>query len=564
MRIAIAGLSAFVTLAAQDLQEVRVSSRPYTTFRLHSETNQVQVNVVVRDRTGRAISGLKQSDFQILDEGKPRDIVSFSVESQPGSSVAATGADAARTPPAAPRKLRFIAMFFDDLSTPAADLSFTKNAAQRLVAEGLSPADRVAVFTSSAGRITAGYTSDKKQLTEAIGRVQEHSRFTQLDTCPRMTPYDAYKIAIQMDEAAIHAATVEMSVCTQGLPTATAGPRLAGKVNRLSPVRSEIVGQAERMWDQVRVNSQNALAAISNALGELYRLPDTGTPGSRVLLLVSSGFVTGTLERERDLVVNQALRAGVVVNSLDSKGLFATLPGRPFGDGEQTAGTPIEVYVQETMDAVDRVDAQSIILADLAASTGGLYFHHNNGFSEGFRELGGAPETTYVLGFRPDEAALDDKYHKLKVRLTASNSDSIQARPGYFATSPAMEDAAEVSDKLDQQVTGSETLKDFPAEADYNPGAKLENGRTPLHIRMHVDIKGLEFPEREGRRLQKLTFVFALLDKDGAVVAAREGFMEFALTPAKFESMMQSGVSGVLTWMRRQGSISCEPSRLKA
>jgi hypothetical protein len=86
MRTAIAGLSAFVCLAAQDppREEVRGSSHPYTAFRLRAETNQVQVNVVVRDRMGRAISGLKRADFQILDQGKPSYIVSFSVESRHG------------------------------------------------------------------------------------------------------------------------------------------------------------------------------------------------------------------------------------------------------------------------------------------------------------------------------------------------------------------------------------------------------------------------------------------------------------------------------------------------
>jgi hypothetical protein len=274
-------------------------------------------------------------------------------------------------------------------------------------------------------------------------------------------------------------------------------------------------------------------------------MPGNRAPGSCVLLLVSSGFLTGSLERERDLVVDQALRAGVVINSLDAKGLFGEPPGRPLDENPGTSGTPDEVFVQETMNAIDRQEESFSILANFAASTGGLYFHHNNGFSEGFRELGAVPEATYILGFRPDEAALDGKYHKLKVRLGSSNPYGIQSRPGYFAVKPAAEDAAEA--ELDRQVVGAAIVKDIPAAVDYQPGVRSAGGVTPLHIKMHVDLKGVEFPHRNGRHLQRLTFVFALLDKENSIVAAREGIMEFELTDARFGSVIEDGVRAVLT-----------------
>jgi len=543
-----AGLLFSLFLAAQP-EEVRVSSHPYMPFHLWVESNLVQVNVVVRDRTGHAVPGLKQADFRLFEQGKPREIVSFSADRRPtadaGSTVTTpTGGNPVQA--AAPRPLRFVAMYFDDFSTADGELAFTKNAAKHFVEDSLSPADRVAVFTSSSGRITKDYSHDKAQLIEAIDKVQTHARSSQFDavTCPHITPYDAYKITVLMDEVAIHSAASELSICTQGLPTTAPGPRIPGRVNRNSPTRGEILMQAQRIWDQVRIISQNSLAAISFALGELYRMPGPRTPGSRVVLLVSSGFLTGSLERERDLVIDQALRTGVVINSLDAKGLFVEPPGRSFAEGQMTAGTPVEVYVQETMNAVDRQEEPSSILANFSASTGGLYFHHNNGFSEGFRELGAVPETTYMFGFRPEESTLDSKYHKLKVSLASSGSYSIQSRPGYFALAPSAGDARS---ELERQVTGSDMLKGLSAVVEAQAGAKTANGMTPLHVKMHLDLKGLEFPEQNGRRVQKLTLIFALLDKENSIIAAREGVMDFALTDAKFGSLMERGVSAVLT-----------------
>ncbi len=541
-----AGLVASLCLA--QTEEVRVSSRPYTPFRLRVDSNLVQVNVVVRDRSGRAVPDLKQSDFRLLEEGKPREIVSFSVDSR--TAAGGTAAPGTDTKPVAPAPLRFLALYFDDYGTAPADLLFTKGAAKRFVEQSLSPADRVAIFTTSSGRITKDYSDDRKQLTDAIDRVNTHSRFSQADApaCPRITPYDAYKIVALMDEIAIHSAETEASICGMGLPTAPPQPMRPGNVNRLSPQRSLVLNQAQQIWDKVRINSQDTLASISQALGELYRMPGPRVPGGRVLLLVSSGFLTGSLERERDLVVDQALRAGVVINSLDAKGLFAQMPGRPFGEDQQTSDTPPEVYFQETLNAVDRQEEPSGILASFAASTGGLYFHHNNGFSQGFRELGGAPETTYLLGFRTDEAALDNKFHKLKVSLnTNSNGYGVQARTGYFALAKSESAAERGRTELERQVTGSDILKGIAATVEAQAGVKTANGTTPLHVKMHVDLKGLDFPEQNGRRVQKLTFVFALLDKDNTIVAAREGEMDFALTEAKFANLMENGVNAVLT-----------------
>src|ERR1035438_4415868 len=77
------GLSlASALLAAAQPDEVHVSAHVYTPpqVRLAVQSQLVQVEVVVRDQRGRSVGGLKQGDFEILDEGKPRAMAAFSVE----------------------------------------------------------------------------------------------------------------------------------------------------------------------------------------------------------------------------------------------------------------------------------------------------------------------------------------------------------------------------------------------------------------------------------------------------------------------------------------------------
>jgi VWFA-related protein len=79
--------------------------------------------------------------------------------------------------------------------------------------------------------------------------------------------------------------------------------------------------------------------------------------------------------------------------------------------------------------------AQGDVMANLAYSTGGTFFHNNNDMDEGFRRTADAPEYIYVLGFSPPK--LDGRFHKLKVKLNNGAKLTVQAREGYYALKPS-------------------------------------------------------------------------------------------------------------------------------
>src|SRR5580698_5850688 len=115
-------------VSAQQTDEVRVSAHAYAQPQLHltAQANLVQLEVVVRDPRGHTLGGLKQGDFEVLDEGKPRDIAAFSVLTRDAMQAAAPAARAASaasatktesapaavTLPTAP--VRSTLLFFDD------------------------------------------------------------------------------------------------------------------------------------------------------------------------------------------------------------------------------------------------------------------------------------------------------------------------------------------------------------------------------------------------------------------------------------------------------------------
>ena len=153
------------------------------------------------------------------------------------------------------------------------------------------------------------------------------------------------------------------------------------------------------------------------------------TPGSRSIVLVSPGFLTQTVDTRQAVaeLIDRALRSDIVVNTLDVRGLSTPVPA-------PNASHPADPVMRARLDREEALE-RSDVLANLAYSTGGTFFHNNNDLDEGFRRTADTPEYIYVLGFSPQK--LDGKFHKLKVTLNGPEKLTVQARQGYYALKPA-------------------------------------------------------------------------------------------------------------------------------
>ena len=71
-------------------------------------------------------------------------------------------------------------------------------------------------------------------------------------------------------------------------------------------------------------------------------------------------------------------------------------------------------------------------------------------------------------------------------------------------------------------------MAEIPVQLSVRFG-KPEKGDPTLSLLIHVDLAKLNFTRRDGRHVQKLMFIGALLDAGGKMVAAKEGAMDLAL-----------------------------------
>jgi VWFA-related protein len=549
--------------------EVRISSRPYQPRPLlRLESRLVQLEVVVRDSRGRAVPGLTKDDFAVFDVGKKRELTAFSVE----TFTAATGEapNSVNTPsdagaqPTAPQPaalvqnraiVRWIGLLFDDINTAPGDLAHAKIASSRFIKEAVRSGDRIAVFTTSSGRASE-FTNDSAAILAAMKKVQSHPHISPggVAQCPRMTAYDAYQI-VKGDPAAMKAKVMEACSCVGGggcprtieglpdndfmnlTPTNPTASNPYGGSGIPTNILDAVLAQAQQTWDQARMASQVTLDAIKSNLDQLARLP-----GKRMLLLASSGFLSGMLDDEQDSIINEAVRTSVVINSLDAKGLYAEAPGTPLNESVESVELPVSTMIFQMRTLGDRLEELDSPLARFAESTGGLLFRNNNDLDLGFHQLGILPSCTYLLGFTPAE---DGKYHKIKVELKNASHDFVQVRPGYFAPTTAASGQPGAGEKLDALMRGSGEKTELSSTITEKLGA-ANSGSPQLTIQAHIDIQKLPFDQQKDRHVQKLTFVAALFDPQGNFVTGKEADMELALKPESFDRFSKTGITGVM------------------
>ncbi len=518
--------------------EMHVRSAAYTPppagTQLRAQADLVLARVVVHDRQGRLVSGLQQSDFQLLDNGKPQNIAYFAVEGGPAGAAVApreTAIQAGATPQsgAGPPR-RYVALFFDDRNMPLGDLVAARKATEDFISGGLNRGDRFAVFTSS-GTVSQEFTADPRLVLEKLSALRSHwQRITDPMECPRIGPHQAHLIARMNDRAALELAVEQLQVqCGQD-------SRQGGRSFNAQILVPMVRRQSEQTLARAQQLGHAALGPLRDVIGHLATMP-----GQRSLLLASSGFWSATLQAQQDKLIDQALRAGIVIHSLDAKGLVPTASTSDPGDGPPIVllrRPDLQRYADRLIN--EQRDVLTDPLATLAQGTGGRFFHNSNDLARGVAELAGSADVSYLLGFTPLGMKPDGSFHRLSVKLARKGAYDVDARKGYFA--PTRKEVAERSaPDFDAVVTGNHELAEIQLEVS-SETQKLPSGNGLLSVVARVYLRGLPFQRRDDRHFQTLRTVTALLDKDGKFLHGRESVMVLSLRDATLQRLIVEGL----------------------
>jgi VWFA-related protein len=495
------------TAPQQPAAEIETRDSPLL-FR--ERVNLVVVPVVVRDNRGRAIGGLRKQDFQLFDQGKAQEITRFSAEASAGRRGSGTpGAAAAPAAPAPPE--RFVAYLFDDVHVNAGDLSRVREAARSHLA-ALSPEQRAAVYTTS-GQVTQEFTADRGELEKALTRVLPHPIARPDDAAPgcvNIPHYLADLIVNYADHDATMAAALEAARCLKG-----------------DAPNAMVVNFARQALNGHEHETRVALGTLEGVVRRMATMP-----GARTIVLVSPGFLAREQQALMDAILQRAVRAQVIVNCLDSRGLY-TAPGF---DASDAFAAGIEPRYR-----IAAARAASDVMADLASGTGGTLFENSNDMAAGFSRLAGAPESYYVLGFSPQNLKADGRFHALKASVKGISGATVSARRGYYAPTRHADAAETARIELQEALFSREEMHELPVSLQ-TQFFKSGGGAT-LSLIARLGVKGLGFRKTGDRNCNTVTIVAGLFDRDGNFVSAIAKTVEFRLRDETLAQLEPTGVT---------------------
>jgi len=522
-------------LAAQEMSAdaVRIYSAPYRRpeATIAVDTNLVELAVTVRDRSGKLIADLQKSDFALLDNSKPQGITFFSEQRATQPAAQTPGAPGPITPTNSPAaEPRSIALFFDDTHSGMAGFDRSRKAAEKLIGDGLRPGDRVGIFTGS-GAVTLDFTADTNLLLATLAGMRRHPDSASRNgfgACPTLTPYQAYVIANHLDLLAKDVAAADIKGCSPEIPWELA--------------LQQAQTSAENAWVPLKFQSSDVLGALMAVARHL-----ASAQGTRILLMVSPGFVTGGMEQQTGAFIDTCLRGHIVVNGLDDEGLLGNGAESPESLGA-IAG-PRAAWAGKTMMLRGQIVTE--LLADAATSTGGQFIHNNNDLAGALRSLAAPPEVSYLLGFSPTEKP-DGKYHKLKLTTTRSGGYQVSARPGYVSTvqTPPSETAQQ---HIDRVVASGESLHQVPAIVKVSAAADKQD-RYRIQVDIALDARRLPFGKQSGKSIQQLTFVTVLEDASGTYIEGKQAIMDLALTTANRAALEAKGIKANTSFLAPKGA----------
>jgi VWFA-related protein len=373
------------------------------------DTDLVQTDVMVFDRQGRFVDGLKAEQFELRVDGRLVPITFFEQVMAGSLAERARLKNLTRTNSAGVAQLakagevsvrgRTVIFFIDDLHLSLDSLGRTRAAISHFIEREMGLDDWVAIASAS-GQIgfLQQLTNNKAVLRAALLRLN-HVPYNVIDTeHPTMSEYMALKIE-QRDRDALG--------------------YYVGRCLKENPVYTPAKCM-EVVMDRARRILQQASAITSNTLYSLESLMRTSAQltGRKLVMLISDGFFLGARNRYANVfdtlprILDEARRHGVVIYTIDARGLFS-------GQADATV-TLVDGNALLDRANVGEAQASQDALNAIAADTGGRALRNSNSIKDWVTETLQETANYYLLAWRPE--TVEQRANKFK-RISASIVD---------------------------------------------------------------------------------------------------------------------------------------------
>lgn len=469
---------------------------------IRTATRLVQVNVVVQDKDGIPIKGLKEADFSLLDNGRPQKIAFFSANTPAPVSalplpphVFTNRADLKGQDPGAT-----IVILFDTLNTDFEDQSFARRQVLRFL-RSFKPQDHVAIFALTTDLLLLhGFTEDATALSSAVDRFSPQL----LAIFDASHPIDLHVPGLEND------------------------PFFNSFESHVNNANGEIADLG--IADRFRI-TYSALVAIANYVGTI--------PGHKSLVWISGGLPIqigleriGVADRENFSLANPGVPGALG----DMRGLAREL------NRANMAIYPVDVHGIDVKDSPTAFFMRQNLRDTfrlLADKTGGKAFYGTNDVAGAIGSAFEDGRYTYTLGFYPDHGQWDGKFRDISIHLAVQGAD-LRYRRGYFALPEKSERETVVNADLHDAAISALDATDLGITVFCKTLPPVS--AHVLQVRMGVNPRQFLLQEKDNHFAGGLDLVFLQKDANGKILAAEKQHVDVKFSQQEYESLFKTGL----------------------
>jgi VWFA-related protein len=528
--------------AASAAPQTATPAEPGPTIR--ATVNEVDLDLVVRDKHGKLVRNLKPGDVQIYEDGVLQQIRSFRLaEGHPVEEQQASATKPGGVPvPAMPlRKVSLVCIVFHNQDSLDVSMKkFTLAAVEEFLKSNWQPDTWVGVFSLGVRlNVLYPFTTNRNELLRAAAK-----GFTG----------GTFQLARVAD--AVLNGTPNVDV-VQGTATSTAKGGSGGAVETLltgqlnsaailnvqdetslsaSAQRGDLVDQQREFGHIQGMQSIDQMKLMIGQLGQL--------PGHKTILMLSPGLPSNGDPELFDAVLNKARQADISVYALDTNGLSENSNVLAANAAVQYAGTVSQqqgasAAVSTNTSTIGSVGAEAELMRQddyihngvrgsdpqaplraLSEGTGGFLIGGTNDLRKPFQHLIEDVGMHYEAVYHPTSDKYDGHLRRIEVKLARADY-SVASRNGYFA----MPDIRGSSSLAPFEVAGLAALnsKPLPHAFDFSSAAyqfRPESATNQLGVAFELPAANLTAtpqPERKGHLLH-VSLLALVKDANGQIV----------------------------------------------
>jgi VWFA-related protein len=538
-------------------------SIPIPTLQANSQL--VVVDVVVQDKDGKPVHGLKPENFQVTESKAPQRIRNF--EEHTALPPNARGPELPRMPPGTftdytpvPPSGALNILLLDALNTPMKDQSYVRYQLQQYVKKA-NPGTRIAIFGLGTRLIfLQGFTSDPSTLKDVIDHKLIPRGSTLLDDPVSGDPVDQPSDSID-----------------------TSAPGMAELAANLTQFEAEVASTQTQFRVQYTLDALNTLGHYLAAF-----------PGRKNLIWFSGSFpidilpdgslndpfaVTQLNEEEFRETTNLLSKAQVAVYPIDARGLMtqpmfnASNSGRAYAGNPQKFGAALQKFSASQA-------AEHTTMEQMATDTGGRAFYNTNDLATAVGKAIDAGSNYYTLTYAPTDNRSDGRYRQIRIALAdvpGAGNVQLTYRHGYYADTPPHKgletstsatttpaataqqhsDAAYAQAAMSRGAPTPQSLlfkvRILPASTATEPAVAPGNVLDPNNPakgpfrRFDVDYVALPSEitlaqQADGRRTGSIEFLINVYDADGRLLNVDDRSFALTLTPETYAKFLHTAI----------------------